>query len=163
MNTSLTTPSTTPLARRDLFGSLFDDFFNDAWMRPGWMPARMAEMPAVARARMDVVDKGNAFEITVDLPGVKKEDINVSVEGDRVAISAEMTSEKEVNEMTSEKEVKEGDKLLHTERMATSYARNFELPAEVTEDGAEAAYENGVLKLTLPKRAPTSSKRLAIR
>jgi HSP20 family protein len=154
MNTSLTTPSTTPLARRDLFGSLFDDFFNDAWMRPGWMPARMAELPAVARARMDVVDKGNAFEITVDLPGVKKEDINVSVEGDRVAISAEMTSEKEV---------KEGDKLLHTERMATSYARNFELPAEVTEDGAEAAYENGVLKLTLPKRAPTSSKRLAIR
>jgi HSP20 family protein len=157
MNAPLTTPMATPLARRDLFGSLFDDFFNDAWMRPAWMPASMAslraEMPAVARARMDVVDKGNAFEITVDLPGVKKEDINVSVEGDRVAISAEMTSEKEV---------KEGDKLLHTERMATSYARNFELPAEVTEAGAEALYENGVLKLTLPKRAPTTSRRLAI-
>jgi HSP20 family protein len=117
------------------------------------MASLRAEMPAVARARMDVVDKGNAFEITVDLPGVKKEDINVSVEGDRVAISAEMSSEKEV---------KEGDKLLHTERMATSYARNFELPAEVTEAGAEAVYENGVLKLTLPKRAPTTSRRLAI-
>jgi HSP20 family protein len=46
--------------------------------------------------------------------------------------------------------------------MATSYARNFELPAEVTEAGAEALYENGVLKLTLPKRAPTTSRRLAI-
>ena len=154
MNTTLTTPTSLPLARRDLFGSLFEDFFNDPWLRPGWMPARLAEMPAVTRARMDVVDKGNAFEITVDLPGVKKEDIDVSVDGDRVAISAEMKSEKEV---------KEGDKLLHTERMTTSYARNFELPAEVTDAGAEAKYENGVLTLTLPKRAPTSTTRLQVR
>jgi HSP20 family protein len=103
---------------------------------------------------MDVVDKGGAFEITVDLPGVKKEDINVSVEGDRVSISAEMHAEKEV---------KDGEKLLHTERIATSYGRSFELPAEVTETGAEARYENGVLRLTLPKRAPTAGKRLAIK
>jgi len=156
MNAPLTTNMTTsmtPLSRRDVFGSLFDDFFTDPWIRPTGMP-RMAEMPAVTRARMDVIDKGSAFEITVDLPGVKKEDINVTVEGDRVEISAEMKSEKEV---------KEGDRLLHTERMSTSYARNFELPAEVTEAGAEAAYENGVLTLTLPKRTPTASKRLAIR
>jgi len=151
MNNPLTV--TSPLARRDLFGSLFDDFFNDALWRPAWMPARLMDLPAVARARMDVVDKGSAFEITVDLPGAKKEDINVSVEGDRVAISAEVKSEKEV---------KEGDKLLHTERMATSYARNFELPAEVTEAGAEAHYEDGVLRLTLPKRAPKTSKRLTV-
>ena len=154
MNTPLTsTMATTPLARRDLFGSLFDDFFSDAWTRPTWL-ARLPEMPAVARARMDVVDKGDAFEITADMPGVAKEDIDVSVEGSRVAIRAEVKSEKQV---------KDGDKLLHTERTATTYARSFELPAEVTETGAAAAYDNGVLTLTLPKRAPSAARRLMVR
>jgi len=154
MNNLLSPRTKLPLARREMFGPLFDDFLDDAWLRSGWLPARMFEMPAMARARMDVVDKGGAFEITVDLPGVKKEDINVSVEGDRVSISAEMRAEKEV---------KDGEKLLHTERIATSYGRSFELPAEVTETGAEAHYENGVLRLTLPKRAPNAGKRLAIK
>lgn len=155
MTTTLTTPTRfTPTVRRDPFG-LFDDFFNDFWTAPGWMPAmRMSEMPSVARARMDVVDKGKAFEITIDLPGVKKEDIDITVEGAHVAIKAASTSEKEV---------KEGDKLLHTERFATSYARSFELPAEVTEAGAEAAYKDGVLTLMLPKREPMPGKRLEIR
>jgi len=53
--------------------------------------------------------------------------------------------------------------VLHAERYATQYARSFELPAEVTEDGAEAAFENGVLKLALPKRATVTSKRLTVR
>jgi len=158
MNTSLTPRTKTPLARRETFGPFFDDFFDDLWMRPGWMPMRLwdrpLDLPAVARARMDVVDKGKAFEITVDLPGVKKENIEVSVEGARVSINAEMTSQKEV---------KDGDRLLHTERTATSYSRSFELPAEVTEAGAEAVYENGVLKLTLPKCEPTAAKRLAVK
>jgi HSP20 family protein len=155
MTTTLTTtPRYTPTVRRDPFG-LFDDFFNDFWTLPGWMPAmRMPEMPAIARARMDVVDKGKAFEITMDMPGVKKEDIDITVEGARVAIKAETSGEKEV---------KEGDKLLHTERFATSYARSFELPAEVTEAGAEAAYKDGVLTLMLLKREPTPGKRLEIR
>jgi HSP20 family protein len=153
MNAPLTTPPRAPMTRRDPFGLLFDDFLDDAWMRPEWRMTRLADMPSVARARMDVVDKGNAFEITVDLPGVKKEDINVSVDGDRVAIRAEMKSEKEV---------KEGDKVLHTERMATTYARSFELPAEVTDVGADARYENGVLVLMLPKRAPTASRKLTV-
>ena len=154
MNTPLTTPTTTPLARRDLFGSLFDDFFNDAMLRPTWMPARMMDMPAVARARMDVVDKGDKFEITMDLPGVKKDDIAVSIEGARVSVSAEAKVEREV---------KEGERLLHSERYAASYARSFELPAEVTEEAAEAKFENGVLTLVLPKRAPVVSRKLMIK
>ncbi len=52
--------------------------------------------------------------------------------------------------------------MLHSERTVTSYARNFELPAEVTEDGADARFENGVLTLTLPKRAPQTSRKLTI-
>jgi HSP20 family protein len=142
------------LTRRDPFGSLFDEFFTDFFARSGVPAARGTELPAAARARMDVIDKNDRFEVLVDLPGVKKDDIQVTIEGSRVAISAETKTEKEE---------KDGDRVLHSERFAASYARTFELPAEVTEDGADANFENGVLKLTLPKRATVTSKRLAIK
>jgi HSP20 family protein len=142
------------LTRRDPFGSLFDDFFSDFFARGGLPATRSAEPPAAVRARMDVIDKNDRYEVLVDLPGVRKEDIQVTIEGARVAISAETRSEKEE---------KEGDRVLHSERFAASYARTFELPAEVTEEGAQATFENGVLKLTLPKRATVTSKRLAIK
>lgn len=142
------------LVRREPFGSLFDEFFNDFFARGGLPLARPAELPAAVRARMDVIDRNDRYEVLVDLPGVRKEDIQVTIEGNRVAIAAEAKSEKEV---------KNGDRLIHSERFAASYARSFELPAEVTEEGAEAAYENGVLRLTLPKRATVTSKRLTIR
>jgi hypothetical protein len=70
--------------RSDPFGSLVDDVFNDFFQRTGVLPTRGGDGATVARARMDVVDKGDKFEIKVDLPGVSKEDINVSVEGPRV-------------------------------------------------------------------------------
>ncbi|MCU0769316.1 MAG: Hsp20/alpha crystallin family protein [Burkholderiaceae bacterium] len=142
------------LARRrnDPFMPLMGDWMDDLWQRS--MPlARAAGMPAVERALMDVVDKGDHFEIKVDMPGVKKEDIEVAVEGARVAIRAETRTTKET---------KEGERVLHTERSVAMYARSFELPAEVTESGAEARYEDGVLTLTLPKRAPLASRKLVI-
>ena len=142
------------LRRSDPFGALVDDVFNDFFQRPGVLPALSGESSTVARARMDVIDQGDKYEIKVDLPGVGKEDINVSVEGSRVAILAETHKERET---------KDGERVLHSERTVTSYARNFELPAEVTEDGADARFENGVLTLALPKRATVTSKRLAVR
>jgi HSP20 family protein len=153
MNTSLTTPR-----RRDLFGApfgIFDELFGD-WMGERWMPlmARMpSEMETVPRARMDVLDKGTSYEVVVDLPGVKKEEINVAVEGGRVTITAESKGEHEV---------KEGERLLHSERYAARYARSFELPTEVTEEGADAKFENGVLTLMLPKREPVAARRVAV-
>jgi HSP20 family protein len=116
--------------------------------------ARTTELPAAVRARTDVVDKGDKYAVAVDLPGVRKEDIEVSIDGARIAIKADARSEREV---------KDGAKVLHTERYATSYARSFELPDEVTEEGADAAFENGVLRLTLPKRAQLASRRLTVR
>lgn len=142
------------LTRRDPFGSLFDEFFTDFFARGGVPATRGSELPAAARARMDVIDKNDRFEVLVDLPGVKKDDIQVTIEGSRVAISAETKTEKTE---------KDGDRVLHSERFAASYARTFELPAEVTEDGADASFDNGVLTLTLPKRATVTSKRLAIK
>lgn len=141
--------------RTDPFSPLFGDWMDEFWNRAGAFPVmpRYADMPSIERALMDVVDKGENFEIKVDMPGVKKEDIEVSIEGSRVAIRAETQTTKEE---------KEGEKVLHTERFAAMYARTFELPAEVTEAGAEAHYEDGVLTLTLPKRAPLATKKLTI-
>jgi len=143
------------MIRRDAFPSLFDEFFNDFFQRAGApVAARGGELPATVRARMDVIDKGDRYEVLVDLPGVKKEDIQVTVEGARVSIAAESQSQRET---------KDAERVLHTERFAASYARSFELPAEVTEEGAEASFDNGVLKLGLPKRATVTSKRLMVR
>ena len=148
-----------PVARRsELFSApfgLFDELFGD-WTGERWMPlmARLpGEMETVSRTRMDVLDKGSAYEVIVDLPGVKKEEINVAVEGGRVTITAESKGEREV---------KEGERLLRCERYARRYARSFELPAEVTEEGADAKLENGVLTLTLPKREPVPAHRVAV-
>lgn len=141
--------------RVDPLNGLFDEFFNDFFQRAGVVPAsRLANAPTVSRARMDVVDKGEAFEVKLDLPGVKKDDIQVSIEGARVAISAESKDSRET---------RDGEKLLYSERYLTSYARSFELPAEVTEEGADARFEDGVLTLSLPKRVAVASKRLTIK
>jgi HSP20 family protein len=141
--------------RNTPFMPLFGDWMEEFWNRPGLLPLvpRYTEMPTVERALMDVVDKGDRFEIMIDMPGVKKDDIEVSVEGMRVSIRAETQSTREE---------KEGERVLHTERYAAMYVRTFELPTEVTEAGAEAHYENGVLTLTLPKRAPQTSRKLTI-
>jgi HSP20 family protein len=137
--------------RADPWMPMADEYFGDFWNRLG-LPRPM-ETPALGRALMDIVDKGEAFEVKIDMPGVRKEDINVSIDAERVTINAETKEEKEV---------KNGGKVLHTERYMTSYARSFELPTPVSDANADAHYEDGVLTLTLPKRAPTTSQRLAI-
>ena len=142
------------IIRREPLGSLFDQLFSDYFNR-GWpLATRSEEAPGATLPRMDVVDKGDRYLVTLDIPGVKKEDIRVTVEGSRVAIAAESKSENET---------KQGDKVLYTERRVASYARAFELPVEVTEENADASYENGVLRLTLPKRAHVAGRRLTVR
>ncbi len=143
--------------RNEAFGSLFEDFFGDFLNRNTAVSTRPdgnAAIAPVLRARMDVVDKGETFEVKVDLPGVKRDDIHVTIEGPRVSISAESKSESETKD-------KEG-RVLHAERYAARYARSFELPVEVNESGAKARFEDGVLTLALPKKAAVVGKRLAI-
>lgn len=131
--------------RRDPFDSMFDEFLGDAG--PCLVP-----MPAATQARMDVVDKGPSYAISIEMRGVRKEEIHVLVDGANVSITAEPVIKTPL---------REGEKLVHSERSATGYARSFELPTEVTDDGAQATYENGVLTLTLPKRA-SMSRRLTV-
>ena len=98
-------------------------------------------------ARLDVVDKGDRFAVMVDLPGVSREDINIALEGARLSVSG-ATRAAVVNGDKPEQ-----IKVLRAERRAKKYARTLQLPAEIDGDAADARLENGVLTLTLPKRA----------
>jgi HSP20 family protein len=84
---------------------------------------------------------------------VKKEDIHVSIEGNQVSISAETKLEKEE---------KKGEKVLRSERYVGKVARSFTLAHDVDEAKSQAKYSDGVLELTLPKKAPNTAKKLAV-
>lgn len=125
-----------------------DDFFKEFSMMPS-----LRGMEAEPRIRVDVSETDQAFQIKADIPGVKKEDIKVSIEGGTVSIRAEVKSEKE--------EKTEGN-MVRSERYYGEQFRSFSLPQEVDESKAEARYENGVLNLTLPKKEGSAKKQITI-
>ena len=126
----------------------FEDTFRGL-MRP-W---RMEKMEAAPRIKIDLEELDSSYLVKAEIPGVRKEDIDVRVDGSTVTISAEVKKEKE--------EKKEG-RLLRRERQEGFASRSFTLACPVDEGRAEAMYVNGVLELKLPKKAATSSKRLSI-
>jgi HSP20 family protein len=103
--------------------------------------------------RVDVKETDGAYKVSAEIPGVKKEDIHVDIDGNVVSISAEVESKSEE---------KEGEKVLRSERYHGAASRSFTLATEVDESKAIAKYHDGVLDLTLPKKASTAAKRLAI-
>jgi len=103
------------------------------------------DVGAAVPARLDVVDKGDQFAVKVDLPGIRKEDISVAVEGARVSVSGKVAGS---DNGAAPAQIA----VLRAERRTTGYARTLELPAEVDADNAQASFEDGVLTLTLPKR-----------
>jgi HSP20 family protein len=115
-------------------------------------PVHMEDEPLM-QLRMDVKEDDRNFTVHAEIPGVKKEDIQVSIEGNQVSISAETKQEKEV---------KEGEKVVHSERHYGSVARTFSLASEIDDKRAEAHYRDGVLELILPKKTASSMKKLTI-
>ncbi len=128
----------------------FDDLFRGFFVRPVDFNNTPAQPPSI---KMDVKDQGDSYLVHAELPGVKKEDIHVVVEGSQVSISAESKRENEV---------KEGDRVLRAERYFGSVSRSFQLEQELDDSKAVAKFNDGVLELTLPKRAASPTKRLAI-
>lgn len=135
------------LARFDPFAD-FDDLFRGFFVRPV-----LFEGQPQMEIKLDLKEDDKSYTVHADIPGVKKEDIHVSIDGNRVSISAESRMEKEE---------KEGEKVLRSERYCGKVARSFTLAHEVDEAGAKAKYSDGVLELTLPKKAATTAKKLAI-
>ena len=137
------------ITRYSPFDEAFDDLFRGFLVRPV-----SYEHPAgVAQFRVDVSENEKVYTLRAELPGVKKEDINVSIDGDTVAISAEVKNEKDV---------KNGDRMLRVERYYGKVYRAFTLGQAVEESGTHAKYADGVLELTLPKKAAVQAKRVAI-
>ena len=114
----------------------------------------MNSVPAVSAFRTDVLDTGDAFKLECELPGFNKEDIKLDVENDCLTISAERKAEKK-----SEK-----DNYVKRERFYGSFTRCFDVSG-INVDGIEASYTDGMLNVTLPKKAAEipASRRLEIK
>ena len=140
-----------PLSRetRDLARG-FDRLFDDAFPGLFGAPSARTDGDTPRSPALDVSETDKAYSVRIDVPGVKKEDVKVSIDGRRVSVEAKTGS-------TEEK--KEGDRVVYRERSMSSYARSFTLPAEVDSVASTARLENGVLMLELPKRgAPAASQ-----
>ena len=127
-----------------------DDLFRGFFVRPVDMSGNVQQPPSI---KMDVKEQGDNYLVHAELPGVKKEDIHVVVDGNQVSISAEVKQEKEV---------KEGDRVLRSERYFGKVSRSFQLGQEIDDSKAAAKFNEGVLELTLPKRAASPNKRLTV-
>ena len=137
------------ITRYSPFDEAFDDLFRGFFVRPV-----SYEAPAgAAQFRVDVSENEKAYTLRAEIPGVKKEDINVTIDGDTVAITAEVKHEKDV---------KNGDRVLRSERYYGKLYRAFTLGQAVEEAGTGAKYVDGVLELTLPKKAAAQAKRITI-
>jgi len=120
---------------------------------PVWLPNPEPRAPAPTQFRMDVSENDKEYQVLAELPGVKKEDISITINGNEVAVSAEVKHEKDVEN---------GETVLRAERYYGKIQRGFTLGQEVDEATAQAKYNDGVLELTLPKKAVAAAKRLTV-
>ena len=127
---------------------VLDDMFRGFFMRP----VRFEGLPEM-QIKMDVKEDDRNYSVHAEIPGVKKEDIHVTIDGDHVSISAEVKNLKEE---------KKDDKVLRRERYYGKVSRSFSLEQDVDEAAAQAKYTDGVLELTLPKKAGGKAKQLTI-
>lgn len=138
-----------PVARRGsdlsrLFDETFDRFFQNTGM-PG---AADASSPA-----LDVTETDKGWTVQMDMPGVSKEDVKVSIEGRLVSIEAAVRRAQAQED---------GNRVLLRERQTTRYARSLTLPAEIDQAASSARMDQGVLELLLARRGATASAQLTI-
>ncbi|TMH67361.1 MAG: Hsp20/alpha crystallin family protein [Betaproteobacteria bacterium] len=138
------------IQRFDPFNELVDDLFKGFLVRPLSYDGRGDVLP---RMKVDVAEKNGAYTVTAELPGVKKDDIQVTIDGAQVTLAAEVKREREASQ---------DERVLHTERVFGKASRSFTLPQEVDEAKAEAKFREGVLELTLPKKAAANRKPIQI-
>jgi HSP20 family protein len=108
----------------------------------------------VARSpALDVAESDKAYSVKLDLPGVAKEDVKVSIDGHRVTVEAQ-------SRKADDK--KDGDRIVYRERSLSSYSRSFRLAREVDQGESSAKLENGVLTLTLVKRGAPATTQISV-
>ena len=136
-----------------LLDPMFGDNFENTMRRFLAPMTWEADVPAL-NMRVDVSELDNAYEVKADIPGVKKEDINVRIDGNVVQIDAEVKRESESKG--------NGGKVLRSERYYGNISRSFSLADDVDEAKAEAKYAEGVLTLKLPKKTTAAARKVAV-
>jgi HSP20 family protein len=135
------------------FNPIDDAFDNLIRGVPVWLPNLERREAAPAPFRMDVSENEREYQVLAEMPGLKKEDISITINGNEVSVSAELKHEKDV---------KKEDTVLRSERYFGKIQRAFTLGHEVDQANAQAKYSDGVLQLTLPKKTSASAKKLAV-
>lgn len=129
------------------------DFFEDSH-GPGFFVRPLHGDALKPDFKVDIKELKDAYQIQAELPGVKKEDIHVTVDSGILTISAEMKQH--------DSEEKEGQ-IIRSERYYGSVSRSLQLPQEIDSERTEAKYENGILNLHLGKLTSTKSNRIPIK
>jgi HSP20 family protein len=129
--------------------SPIDELFRGFFVKPMDLPPGLTPQ----QIKMDVKEQEGAYLVHAEMPGARKEDIHVEIDGNQVSISSEIKHEKDV---------KDGERVLRSERYYGQMSRSFQLAHDIDEGKATANFKDGVLELTLPKKAAASSKRLTI-
>ncbi len=143
-----------------LMPSIFgENLFNDDWMNFGFPEVEKAlyGKPASHEMKTDVRETDSGYEVDIDLPGFKKDEINIQLDNGYLSISAAKGLDKDEQD-------KEG-KYIRKERYAGSMSRSFYVGNAITQDDIKAKYESGILRLSVPKKAAEeieSAKRIAI-
>ena len=134
-------------------GGLFDEFFRD--MSPSFLvrPLHGDPLPSPAQIKVDVKENDKAYTVQAEVPGVSKDEIHVSLDGNVVTLRAEVKQEDRQGS---------DEKVLRSERYYGAVSRSFQLPMDIDQAQAKAKYDNGVLTLTLPKKLANGSQRLTI-
>lgn len=131
----------------DPVSELFQGFFRPMRSTLATQDAELASM------KIDVSESDAAYTVKAELPGVDKKDIDVQIDGRLVSINAKVERNKEE---------KEGERVIRRERYSGAFSRSFTLGGEVDEAAAKAEYKDGVLSLSLPKKASSDRKRLTV-
>ena len=140
-----------PFTRNAELARSFDRLFDDSFDRFfGLTPAAEGAPRSPA---LDVTENDRGYTVKLEMPGVAKDDVHISIEGRRVSVQAQ-TQHKE--------EKKEGDRVVYSERTMQSFARTFTLPMEVSSSDAGARLDSGVLTLTLPKAGARAASRVTV-
>jgi HSP20 family protein len=137
------------LARFNVIDNTLDELMRGFFVRP----MNFETAPAPLQLRVDVSENEAGYTVHAEIPGVKKDDIHVAIDGNQVEISAEVKNEKEV---------KEGETVLRSERHYGKVYRAFALGQDIDEAATEARYTDGVLELKLPKKASAKAKRISV-
>jgi HSP20 family protein len=125
-----------------------NDYFKGLSMRPF-----ITNLDYEPKMKLDVTESEGSFLVKAEIPGVNKDDIHISVDGNMVSISAELKKEKDV---------KKDEKIICSERYFGQVARSFSLDSDVNAEKVQAKYMNGVLEVTLPKKSNGSKKTITV-